>query len=70
MRYYIVDSKSQLVLFKVANERVEEFEIGHKDQVIASGNSIMEALLEFEQVDDPRKNGGIGGGSVKFKSSC
>lgn len=70
MKYYIVDRLSQLVLLKVANELVDEFENGHKDQVIASGNSIMEALLEFERVDDPRKNGGIGGGSAKFKSSC
>ena len=70
MKYYISSRQDQLVLFKVANELVEEFENEHKDQVIASGNSIMEALLEFERVDDPRKNGGIEGGSVKYKSSC
>lgn len=57
MKYYIVDRQNQLVLFKVANELVEEFESQHKDQVIASDNSIMEVLLEFERVDDPGKNG-------------
>lgn len=57
MKYYIVDRQNKLVLFKVANELVEEFESQHKDQVIASDNSIMEVLLEFERVDDPGKNG-------------
>lgn len=70
MKYYIASRENQLVLFKVANELMEEFEKEHKDQVIASGNNIMEVLLEFEQVDDPRKNGGLGGGSVKYKGSC
>lgn len=70
MKYYIASKENQLVLFKVANELVSAFEKEHKDQVIASGNNIMEALLEFEQVDDPRKNGEIGGGSVKYKSGC
>ncbi|HRP55031.1 hypothetical protein [Agriterribacter sp.] len=54
----------------IGKELAEQFENGHKDQVIASGNSIMEALLKFERVDNPGKNGEIGGGSVKFKSSC
>ena len=62
MKYYIASRQDQLVLFKVANELVEEFENEHKGQVIVSGNSIMEVLLEFEQVDDPRKNGEIGAG--------
>ncbi|HTN06454.1 hypothetical protein [Agriterribacter sp.] len=66
MKHCIVDKQSQLILFKVADELVEEFEIGHKDQVIAFGNSIMEALLEFERVDDPKEEGEIGGGSVKY----
>ena len=57
MKYYIVDRQNKLVLFKVANELLEEFESQHKDQVIASDNSIMEVLLEFERVDDPGKNG-------------
>ena len=70
MKYYIVEKESQLTLFKVANELVTDFENEYNNRVIVSGNSIMEALLEFERVDDPRKNGEIGGGSVKYKSSC
>jgi hypothetical protein len=69
MKYYISSRQDQLVLFKVPNELVSAFENENKDQVIASGNSIMEALLEFEQVDDPRKNGALEGGSVKYKGS-
>lgn len=70
MKYYLVDKQNELVLFKVPNELIEEFENKHKDQVIASGNSIMETLLEFEQIEYPGKNGVIGGRSVKYKSSC
>ena len=35
MKHCIVDKQSQLILFKVADELVEEFENGHKDQAIA-----------------------------------
>lgn len=67
MKYYVVDKQNELVLFKVPNELIEEFENKHKGQVKASGNSIMEVLLEFEQVDDPRKGGEMESRPVKYR---
>jgi len=69
MKYYLVNREGQLVLFKVANELISDFEREHKDQVIASGNRIMDALLEFEWVDDPRKEGEMEAKPVKHKST-
>ncbi len=51
MRYYVVNEADQLILFKVANDLIEAFEKEHGQKVIAHGNSIMEALLEFEKVN-------------------
>lgn len=69
MKYYIVEKESQLTLFKVVNELVTDFENEYKSQVIASGNSIMETLLEFEQVDDPRKGGEMESRPAKYRST-
>lgn len=69
MKYYIVEGESQLTLFKVANELITNFENEYSDRVIASGNSIMEVLLEFEQVDDPRKAGEMESRPAKYRST-
>lgn len=66
MKYYIVGEQGQLTLFKVANELIKDFEDEYQDRVIASGNSIMEALLEFQQVDDPRKDLAMEARPVKY----
>lgn len=69
MKYYIIEKENQLTLFKVANELVTDFENEYNDRVIASGNSIMEVLLEFEQVDDSRKDGEMESRPVKYRST-
>lgn len=70
MKYYIISEGERLVLYKVANELIANFEIDYKDQAIASGNSMMEVLLEFEKADDSRKAGQMEAKPVKYKSTA
>lgn len=67
MKYYIVRDKEKLILYKVSNELVEKFEKKYTNDVIVSGGSIMEILLEFERLDQSRKNGDIEGIQVKYE---
>ncbi|MFT3749153.1 MAG: hypothetical protein QM768_12580 [Agriterribacter sp.] len=68
MKYYIISEGEQLVLYKVANELIEEFENKHKDKVIASGVSIAEALLDFEQANSKQTEQLFVAKSVKYKN--
>ena len=69
MRYYIVNGTEQLILFKVANELVEDFESNHMEKVIASGASIAEALLNFGQADNLRRKEVLEAKPMKYKKS-
>lgn len=67
MKYHIVSEGAQLVLYKVTNELIEYFESKYKEKVIASGMSIVEALLNFSQVDYRPKNAELEAKPVKYK---
>lgn len=69
MKYYIITEGEQLVLYKVANELVEDFENNHKEKVIASGASIAEALLNFGQADHQQRKEALEAKPVKYKST-
>lgn len=69
MRYYIVIEAEQLILYKVANELVEDFESNYIEKVIASGISIAEALLDFGQADNQQRKEALEAKPVKYKSS-
>jgi hypothetical protein len=51
----------------VADELITNFEDEYKVLVIASGNSMMEVLMEFEQVNDLRKDLEMEVRPVKYK---
>lgn len=68
MKYFIVNEAEQLVLYKVANELVEDFESKYKEKVIASGISIAEALLNFGQADKHQRKEVLEAEPVKYKN--
>lgn len=68
MKYHIVNEGKQLVLYKVANELIEDFESKYKEKVIASGMSIAEALLDFSQANYQQSNASLEARPVKYKS--
>lgn len=69
MKYYIISEGEQLVLYKVANELIEDFESKYKEKVIASGMSIAEALLGFSQADYQQSNASLEAKPVKYKAT-
>lgn len=69
MRYYIINEAEQLILFKVANELVEDFESNYKEKVIASGSGIADTLLNFEQASYQQREQMLVAKPVKYKNS-
>ena len=69
MRYYFVNEAEQLILFKVANELVEDFESNYMEKVIASGITIADALLNFEQANYQQREQVLEAKPVKYKST-
>ncbi len=55
MKYYIVKRDAELALFKVPNSSNEQFEKEYQNNIIAYGESIMEALINFEKREDKPK---------------
>ncbi|HTE25719.1 hypothetical protein [Flavitalea sp.] len=69
MRYYIVNEEEQLTLFKVANELVEDFESNYLEKVIASGISIADALLNFDQANYRQREQVLEAKPVKYRKT-
>jgi hypothetical protein len=69
MKYYIVNGAEQLILYKVADELVENFESNYMEKVIASGLSIAEALLNFGQADNQQRKEVLEAKPVKYKNT-
>ncbi|PZQ98263.1 MAG: hypothetical protein DI539_29550 [Flavobacterium psychrophilum] len=52
MKYYIVKSDPEFTLFKVSNNSIEQFEKEYQGNILSFGESIMEALINFEKRED------------------
>jgi len=51
VKYCIIKEEKEYVLYKVANDLLGSFERGNKARTIVQANSIMEALLGFEKLN-------------------
>ncbi len=53
MKYYITEDEKELKIIKVADDLVTGFEAENKTRILTQGNSIMEALMNFEKLNLP-----------------
>lgn len=52
MKYYIVKGEVEFTLFKVSNNDTVQFEEDCRNNILSLGDSIMEALINFEERKD------------------